>query len=143
MRSWTVLMDNFALQPEVLNAERRVKLLVRPLTHNNSRQESTIRYTCKSNRVWIPVQKRWWSPLNDILLIAIPNFVIFSASFIFHISSFLFLQIPYISSLRGLSSNLAYGRIEKCSKCKYINLENDHIVAWVQNLQTKINNKNH
>ena len=36
-------MDNFALQPEVLNAGRRIKLLMRPLLHNNSRQESTIR----------------------------------------------------------------------------------------------------
>jgi hypothetical protein len=39
-----VLMENFALQPEVLNAGKRVKLLMRPLILTNSRQESTIRY---------------------------------------------------------------------------------------------------
>jgi len=40
-RSWMVLMDNFALAHQILNTPKRVKLLMRPLTVNNAKAEST------------------------------------------------------------------------------------------------------
>ena len=40
-RSWMVLMDNFALAQQILNTPKRVKLLMRPLTVNNAKAEST------------------------------------------------------------------------------------------------------
>ncbi|XP_023348276.1 telomere-associated protein RIF1, partial [Eurytemora carolleeae] len=44
LRSWVVLMENFALVPEILNSSKRIKLLVMALKYDNPKQqESTYR----------------------------------------------------------------------------------------------------
>ena len=42
-RSWTVLMDNFALDSKVLTSKRRVNLLLMPLVQRNVTKESDVK----------------------------------------------------------------------------------------------------